>query len=135
VDAGVARTAKAAHGPVVPEERGFLLEGWIHTLLATYMAERDLAQEIACWSPAGSRQTEVDFLLSRDSEHCALEVKAAKRVQSQHLAGLRAIAPLPGLARRVLVHQGERPGRTEDGIDLWPIATLLDALQADRLWP
>ncbi len=135
VDAGVARAAKGAHGPLIPEERGALLEGYIHTLLVTYMAERDLAQEIAYWSPAGSRRREVDFLLSRGSEHCALEIKAARRVQSQHLAGLRAIAPLPGLVRRVLVHQGERPGRTEDGIELWPIATLLDALRADRLWP
>jgi len=135
VDPGVARAAKTAHGPLVPEERGALLEGWVHTLLVTYMAERDLAQDIAYWSPAGSRQTEVDFLLSRDSEHCALEIKAARRVQSQHLAGLRAIAPLPGLRRRVLVHQGERPGRTEDGIELWPIATLLEALQTDTLWP
>jgi len=33
------------------------------------------------------------------------------------------------------VHQGERPGRTEDGIELWPIATLLEALQTDSLWP
>lgn len=137
MDAGVARAAKSAHGPLATEERGAQLEGFIHTLLATYMAERDLAQKIAYWSPAGSRHTEVDFLLSRhaDPEHCALEVKAAKRIQPQHLAGLRAIAPLPGLRRRVLVHQGQRPGRTEDGIDLWPIATLLDALQANRLWP
>ncbi len=135
VDAGVARAAKGAHGALVPEERGALLEGFIHTLLVTYMAERDLAPEIAYWSPAGSRETEVDFLLTRDTEHCALEIKTATRVQSQHLAGLRAIAPLPGLTRRVLVHQGERPGRTEDGIELWPIATLLDALQEDSLWP
>jgi predicted AAA+ superfamily ATPase len=135
VDPGVARAAKTAHGPLIPEERGALLEGFIHTLLVTYMAERDLAQELTYWSPAGSRQTEVDFLLSRNTEHCALEIKAATRVQSQHLAGLRAIAPLPGLRRRVLVHQGERPGRTEDGIELWPIATLLDALQTDSLWP
>jgi predicted AAA+ superfamily ATPase len=138
VDPGVARAAKGAYGeggPLYPEERGALLEGFIHTLLLTYMAERDLALQMTYWSPAGSRQTEVDFLLSRDGEHCALEIKGASRVQSQHLAGLRAIAPLPGLRRRVLVHQGERPGRTEDGIELWPIATLLDALQTDSLWP
>lgn len=135
IDPGVARAAKNAYGSLIPEERGALLEGFVHTLLLTYMAERDLAQEISYWSPAGSRQTEVDFLLSHDAEHCALEIKASSRVQSQHLAGLRAVAPLPGLRRRVLVHQGERPGRTEDGIELWPIATLLDALQADSLWP
>lgn len=137
IDPGVARAAKNAHGnggPLYPEERGALLEGFIHTLLLTYMAERELAQDITYWSPAGSR-TEVDFLLSRNAEHCALEIKSSSRVQSQHLAGLRAVAPLPGLRRRVLVHQGERPGRTEDGIELWPIATLLDALQADSLWP
>ncbi len=134
MDAGVARAAKGAYGPLAAEERGSLLEGWIHTLLLTYMAQRDLAQEIAYWSPAGSRHTEVDFLLSRGSEHCALEIKAAGRVQPQHLTGLRAIASLPGLRRRVLVHQGGRPGRTEDGIDLWPVASLLDALSTDRLW-
>lgn len=135
IDPGVARAAKSAHGPLIPDERGALLEGWIHTLLVTYMAERDLAQKITYWSPAGSRQTEVDFLLSREAEHCALEIKTSSRVQSQHLAGLDAIAPLPGLRRRVLVHQGERPGRTEDGIELWPITKLLQALQTDSLWP
>lgn len=135
VDPGVARAAKSAHGPLVPEERGALLEGFIHTLLLTYIAERNLAEEVAYWSPAGSRQTEVDFLLSRDTEHCALEIKTSTRVQTQHLAGLRAIAALPGLRRRVLIHQGQRAGRTEDGIDLWPIATLLNALRTDSVWP
>ncbi len=74
VDPGVARAAKTVHGvggPLYPEERGALLEGYIHTLLLTYMAERELAEEITYLSPAGSRQTEVDFLLSRNSEHCA----------------------------------------------------------------
>ena len=47
VDPGVARAAKAAYGPLVPEERGALLEGYIHTLLLTYIAERDLATEIS----------------------------------------------------------------------------------------
>jgi uncharacterized protein len=135
IDPGVARAAKTAYGPLVPEERGALLEGFIHTLLITYAAERDLAEDLTYWSPASSRVTEVDFLLRRGDEHCALEIKAATRVQSQHLAGLRAISPLPGLRRRVLVHNGERPGRTEDGIDLWPIETLLEALQTDSLWP
>jgi predicted AAA+ superfamily ATPase len=85
VDPGVARAAKAAHGPLVPEERGALLEGYIHTLLLTYMAERELAAEITYWSPAGSRQTDVDFLLSRNTEHCALEIKAQARVVGRHV--------------------------------------------------
>jgi predicted AAA+ superfamily ATPase len=36
IDPGVARAAKNAHGSPIPEERGALLEGFIHTLLLTY---------------------------------------------------------------------------------------------------
>lgn len=135
VDPGVVRAAKGVSGPVVAEEAGVLLEGWIHTLLRTCMSERELADEIAYWAPAESKQREVDFVLRRGSELCALEVKATRRPQPQHMAGLRAIAELPGLRRRVLVHRGDRATRTEDGIDAWPVATLLEALESDGLWP
>jgi len=46
-----------------------------------------------------------------------------------------SIEELPGLRRRILVHRGDRPTRTEDGIDVWPVETLLEALRDDRLWP
>jgi len=133
-DPGVARAAKGARGPVAPEEVGPLLEGWVHTLLCTYMAERELAEEIAYWAPAESKQLEVDFVLRRGSELCALEVKTGRRVHSGQMAGLRAIGELPGLRRRVLIHRGDRPTRTEDGIDAWPIETFLEALEGDGLW-
>jgi predicted AAA+ superfamily ATPase len=135
VDPGVARAAKGSYGPPAPEEAGALLEGWVHTLLRTYMAERELAEEVAYWAPAASKGLEVDFLLRRGGELCALEVRAGRRVHPGQLAGLRAVAELPGLRRRVLVHRGERPARTEDGIDLWPVDSFLEALQDDRLWP
>lgn len=135
VDPGVARAARNARGSLGPEEAGPLLEGWVHTLLRTYMAERGLADDVAYWAPAESRQTEVDFVLRRGTELCALEVKATRRPHPQHTAGLRAIAELPGLQRRVLVHCGDRPTRMEDGIDAWPIATFFEALETDRLWP
>ncbi len=135
VDPGVARAAKGARGQVAPEEAGALLEGWIHTLLRTYMAERELAEEVAYWAPSASKGLEVDFLLSRGPDLCAVEVKAARRVHPGQLAGLRAIGELPGVRRRVLVHRGDRPTKTEDGIDVWPVETLLDALAEDRLWP
>ncbi|HET7052926.1 MAG TPA: ATP-binding protein [Solirubrobacterales bacterium] len=135
VDPGVARAAKRAYGAVAQEEAGHLLEGWVHTLLCTYMAERELAEEVAYWAPAESGKLEVDFLLRRGSELCAIEVKSARRTDPGQLAGLRAIAELPGLRRRILVHRGARPTRTEDGIDVWPVETLLEALTEDRLWP
>jgi predicted AAA+ superfamily ATPase len=135
VDPGVARAAKGVHGPVAPEEAGPLLEGWIHTLLSTYVAERELAEELAYWAPAESAKLEVDFVLRRAADLCALEVKAARRTHPGDMAGLRAIADLPGMRRRILVHRGDRPTRTEDGIDAWPIETFLEALAEDRLWP
>ena len=134
IDPGVARAAKGAQGPVAPEESGSLLEGWVHTLLRTYMAERELADEIAYWAPASSKGLEVDFLLRRGAGLCALEVKAARRVHPGDMAGLRAIGELPGLRRRILVHRGDRPTRTEDGIDAWPVETFLEALEGGRLW-
>lgn len=135
MDAGVARAARGAHGGVSSEERGHLLEGWIHTLLLTYMAERELGEEISYWASAGSKRTEVDFMLRREDELCALEVKAATRVHPGDLSGLRAVGELPQVRRRILIHRGERPTRTEDGIEIWPVETLLEALATDRLWP
>ncbi|HEU4905868.1 MAG TPA: DUF4143 domain-containing protein [Solirubrobacterales bacterium] len=134
VDPGVARAAKGARGPVAQEEAGPLLEGWIHTLLRTYMAERDLAEDIAYWAPAESQSLEVDFVLRRGEELCAIEVKSGRRTDSKQLAGLRAIGELTGVRRRILVHRGERPTRTEDGIEVWPVETFVEALADDRLW-
>ena len=84
---------------------------------------------------AGSGKLEVDFILRRGSDLCAIEVKSARRTDPGQLAGLRAIADLTGLRRRILVHRGARPTRTEDGIDVWPVETLIEALAEDRLWP
>ena len=42
--------------------------------------------------------------------------------------------PLPGLQRRILTYAGSRRMRTPDGIDIWPVPDLLEALQSDRLW-
>lgn len=135
IDPGVVRTVKRVRGPSTAEEAGTLLEGWVHTLLRTYMAERELADEIAYWAPAESSRLELDFLLRRGKDLCALEVKSARRIQTRHLDGLRAIAPLPELRRRVLIYRGDRSLRTEDGIDVWPVPALLQALEADALWP
>lgn len=134
VDAGIARAVKDAHGPVTPEETGPLLEGWVHTMLRTYMAERDLGDDLSYWAPAGSNRTEVDFLLRRGSDFCAFEVKTARRLAPGHLAGLRAVADLPRLRQRTLIYRGDRPLRTEDGIDVWPVGTFAQRLASGEIW-
>jgi len=78
---------------------------------------------------------EVDFLLKRGREWLAVEAKSGTRVGPDELRGLRAIDGLPGLKRRVLVNQGPRRLVTKDGIEVWPIAHLHEALATGRLWP
>lgn len=134
-DPGIVRAVRGDRGPVGAEAAGALFEGWVFTLLRTYAGARDLAETIRYWSPADARDTEVDFLLTRGEQHLAIEVKAARRVDHRHLKGLRAIAPLGGLTRRVLVYRGDRPQRTEDGIDVLPAEAFAAELASGGLWP
>lgn len=135
VDPGLVRAAKRQLGPVGAEERGALFEGWILTLLRAHDERSALFEEVTYWAPLQARQTEVDFLLRRGREYLALEVKAQSRFSTPQLSGLRAIAELPRIARRVLVYLGERRLRTEDGIEVWPLDFLLEKLAEGRLWP
>ncbi|TAK86071.1 MAG: ATP-binding protein [Betaproteobacteria bacterium] len=135
VDPGLARAAKRQLGEVGAEERGPLLEGWILTVLHAHNQGSKLFDEVVYWAPLEARQAEVDFLLRRGREYLALEVKAQARFSTAQLSGLRAIADLPRLARRVLVYLGERRLRTADSIEVWPLQYLLTALAEKRLWP
>ena len=135
VDPGVVRAAKRQLGPVGAEERGPLLEGWILTVLRSHNGASDIFDEVSYWAPAQARQTEVDFLLRRGRDYLALEIKAQSRFSTPQLSGLRAIADLPRLARRVLVYLGDRRLKTEDGIEVWPLDALLVAIAGNTLWP
>ena len=134
VDPGLTRAVKRRFGPVSAEERGALFEGWILGLLRAHAQEQPVFDAIHYWAPAESN-TEVDFLLSRDAECLAIEAKATRRYNTTLLKGLRAITNLPRLVRRILIYDGERAFRTEDGIDVWPVKQFLNALQTDGLWP
>lgn len=135
VDPGVVRAIKRQLGPVTAEERGPLLEGWVLMLLRAHNQDSMLFDEVAHWAPTQAKQTEVDFLLRRGGQYLALEVKAQTRFSTPQLAGLRAIAALPRLVRRVPVYLGDRRLKTEDGIDVWPLKTFLDGLAKGALWP
>ncbi len=86
------------------------------------------------WSPAEA-QTEVDAVLVRGDERMAIEVKSSRRFHSSQLKGLKAIANLPGLVRRLLVYNGDRALLTEGGIHVWPVRRFLEALETGQLWP
>ena len=135
VDPGLVRAVKKLHGPIAPEERGALLEGWILHLLRAHAEERGLFDELHYWAPHPANRTEVDFLLRRGGELAAIEVKSQPRYHTGMLPGLRAIAELPGIVRRILVYGGKRSFRTTDGIDVWSIDRLQQALSEGTLWP
>jgi predicted AAA+ superfamily ATPase len=134
-DPGIVRAAKRQLGPVGAEERGPLLEGFVFTVLRAHNQRGRLFEEAAYWAPAQARETEVDFLLRRGREYLAIEVKAQRRFSTRQLSGLRAIAELPSLSRRVLVYLGDRPLRTEDGIDILPLDEFLAQVADGTLWP
>jgi predicted AAA+ superfamily ATPase len=135
VDPGLVRAAKRQLGELAAEERGPLLEGVVLTLLRAHNAEGTLFDEIAYWSPAQSAATEVDFILRRGREYLAIEVKHQSRSGPELVTGLRAIAGLPKLVRRVAVYRGRQVLRTEDGIEIWPFERLVEAVSAGALWP
>jgi predicted AAA+ superfamily ATPase len=135
IDSGLVRAVKRQLGPVGAEERGALLEGWIHTLLRVYGQERELFEDIHYWSPLQARGVEVDFLLRRGRELLALEVKAAQKYSRSQLGGLKAIGELPNVIRRILVYGGVDQLEVADGVEVWPVEHFLDALEKDRLWP
>ena len=135
IDPGLVRAVKKLHGPIAPEERGALLEGWVLHLLRAHGEQGGLFDELHYWAPHPANRTEVDFLLRRDSELVAIEVKSQPRYHTGMLPGLRAIAALPGVTRRVLAYGGKRSFRTGDGIDVWSIARLQHALAEGSLWP
>lgn len=133
-DPGLVRAVKRQLGPVAEEERGALLEGWVLGLLRAHNEHQRIYDNIGYWAAAESA-AEVDFVLTRDREHLAIEIKAAERYNTAMLRGLRAVADLAGLARRILLYRGRRAFRTEDGIDVWPLEDFHQALQDDQLWP
>lgn len=135
VDAGIVRAVKRQLGEVTAEERGPLLEGWVLMTLRAHGQVSELFDEIFFWAPHQALQTEVDFLLRRDREFIAIEVKATDRYHTALLKGLRAVDGLPKVARRLLVYTGTRSFRTEDGIDIWPLRRFDAAVAGGTLWP
>ncbi len=135
IDPGLVRAVKKQLGVPAAEERGALLEGWMHTLLRTYGEERELWEELCYWSPLQGRGVEVDFVLRRGGELLALEVKAASTFSRSQLSGLKAIGEMPEVVRRILVYTGEHELKVSQDIEVWPVARFLEALAEDRLWP
>jgi len=126
VDPGVVGAAKNQLGVPGAEERGVLLEG---LLIQTIRSLRDYGMlkfdDLYYWSTGA---TEVDLLLSRKNSFIAIEIKASRRLRPEHFKALSAIKELKGIKRRILVYEGERAFRDEDGIEVFPVGDFLEIL-------
>ncbi len=93
----------------------------------------DLFDDVRYWATAN---VEVDFLLCRGKESIALEAKASRRTVPANFSGLRSVGELQGVVRRVLVYSGNDERITpDDGIEVWPVRTLVERLASHTLWP
>lgn len=134
-DPGIVRAMKRQIGPPSPEERGTLFEGLVAQLIRSYTDYRDLCDACYYWATAAQNRTEVDFLLKREGAFVAIEVKTGTTFSNTWCAGLRAVADLDGLCRRIIVYPDGPELRTEDGIEVLPFLVFSNLLANDDLWP
>jgi len=132
-DPGIVRAMKRATGGVAPEERGALFEGMVAQLLRAYKDYRGLCDDMYYWAPSGRSETEVDFLLLQGAELVAVKVKSGNTFAEGWCKGLRAIAQLEGLRRRIIVYPRGPVLRTKDGIEVIPFQHFADQLAGNSL--
>jgi predicted AAA+ superfamily ATPase len=133
-DPGIVRSMKRVTNTLAPEEKGALFEGMVAQVLRAYKDYRGICDDMYYWASSTRSAMEVDFILVRGSDLIAVEAKSGNTFTDAWCKGLRAIAPLEGLQRRIVVYPRGPAMRTEDGIDVVPFKHLADELAADALW-
>lgn len=132
-DPGIVRAMKHSTGVVAPEEKGALFEGLVGQVLRAYKDYRALCEEVYYWAPAHRSTAEVDFLLIQGSQIVAIEAKSGNTFAESWCKGVRALAELPGVRRRIVVYPKGPVLRTSDGIDVFPFQHFADLLAAGAL--
>ena len=92
--------------------------------ILNYRRYRAPELEVAYWRTAAGQ--EVDFILG--DMDVAVECKSSSRVHAGDLAGLRALGEEHPHCRRLVVCTEAEPRRLEEGIEVLPWRTFLDAL-------
>ena len=132
-DPGIVRAMKGTSGGVAPEEGGALFEGMVAQLLRAYKDYRGIFDDMYYWAPATRSGNEVDFLLVRDGEFVAVEAKSGKTFTEGWCKGLRAVAQLQGLRRRIIVYPHGPVLETKDGIQVFPFQHFAEQLAGNAL--
>jgi predicted AAA+ superfamily ATPase len=133
-DPGIVRSVRRERGVPAPEQRGALFEGLVAQTIRAYRDYRGVCDDFYYWASADSAQTEVDFLLKKDAEFVAVEVKSGAAFAERWCRGLRAISGLKGLRRRMVVYPVGPRLRTEDGIDIVSFNEFAAMLSQGTVW-
>jgi predicted AAA+ superfamily ATPase len=131
VDVGVVNRL-ARRGDLVPgsELYGKAFENWVFHELSAFVSYQDFDGPLAYWRLASG--IEVDFVLG--DMQVAIEAKSSARITRDHLKGLRSLVEdHPRVGRRIVVCREPRARRTEDGIEILPVATFVRRLWAGAL--
>jgi hypothetical protein len=76
---------------------------------------------------------EVDFIVN--DMQVAIEAKASARIVSDHLNGLRQLAQdHPRVRRRIVVSLEPKARRTDDKIEILPVASFVERLRAGDIF-
>ncbi len=131
VDVGVAnRLAKRGEPLPGSELYGKAFESWVFRELAAYVSYPDVDAALAYWRLASG--IEVDFILG--DMQVAIEAKSSERTTRDHLKGLRSLVEdHPRVGRRIVVCREPRARKTDDGIEILPVATFVKRLWAGEL--
>ena len=132
-DPGLVRAMKRASGDVAIEERGPLFEGLVAQLLRASMDYLGIGEELYYWAPSSKGETEVDFLLVKGKKIIAVEAKSGKSFSESWGKGLRAVASLKGLQRRIIVYPSGPSLKTKDGIEVLPFSRFAEQLTQNFL--
>lgn len=133
-DPGLARVMKRTTTPLAPEERGPLFEGMVAQLIRAYKEYRSICDDLYYWAPSGRSLIEVDFLLLRGKDIVAVEAKSGALFRNDWCRGLRAVAQLKGLKRRIVVYPEGPSMKTPDGIEVLPFRLFAEELASNVLW-
>ena len=134
-DPGIVRAMKRSTGAATPEEKGALFEGMVGQLIRAYRDYRNICGAMYYWAPTGRSATEVDFLIVRGDDLIAIEAKSGGTFTEGWCRGLRAVAKLKGLRRRIIVYPDGPALQTKDGIDVVTFKNFADQLADNSLWP
>ena len=127
-DPGLVRAMKRASGNVALEEKGPLFEGLVAQLIRASMDYFGVGDELFYWAPSSKAETEVDFLLVKGEKMIAVEAKSGKNFSESWCKGLRAVASLKGLQRRIIVYPSGPILQTQDGIEVIPFLSFAEQL-------